>query len=77
MNIEQFEEWKEHPATQEIFDALEQTRDMDIQSLVDGNTLSADPGETAQLTARIVGKIQGLNQLINISYDAPDEEEEV
>lgn len=76
MNKEQFKEWKEHLITQEIFKALEQTKNMDIESLVEGNTLSADPGETAQLTARIVGKIQGLNQLINISYENEEGEEE-
>jgi len=61
MNKEQFIEWINHPMTLEVFEALRKTRDMDEQSLTNGNTLCVDPGETAQLTARIVGKIQGLN----------------
>ena len=74
MNKEQFYEWRANPMTIEIFEAIEQARRVDEESLLNGNTLCVDPGETAQLTARIVGKIQGLNQLINISYE--DEEDE-
>lgn len=74
MNLEQFTEWKEHPITKEIFVALKETRDMDVESLVRGGTLSTDPGETAQLTARIVGKIQGLNQILEISFEDDEEE---
>lgn len=77
MNLEQFMEWKENPITEEIFKALEETREMDIQSLISGNTLCTDPGETAQLTARIVGKIEGLTQLLDIGYDVSEGEEDV
>jgi len=76
MDLEQFTEWREHPITKEIFEALRETREMDIQSLVSGNTLCTDPGETAQLTARIVGKIEGLTQLIDIGYEAGEDNEE-
>ena len=76
MNREQFTEWREHPITKEIFDALRETRDMDVQSLVDGGTLATDMGETAQLTARIVGKIQGINQILDIDFEEEEQEKE-
>ena len=39
---------------------------MNEDSLINGNTLCSDPGETALLTARIVGTIEGLSEIDNI-----------
>lgn len=72
---ESFHEWRSHPVTIEVYKALEDTKKLDEENLINGNTLCTDPGETSLLTARIVGKIQGLNQLLNISYEDEGDEE--
>lgn len=72
MRKEQFDEWHSHPATIEIFKELEDVREDLKEDLARGATL----GSEVQ-TARLVGNIEGLNQLLNIKYegDADDEKQ--
>ena len=66
---EQFHEWKNHPVTKEIFVELKKTRQLLIDRLVIGSTI----GDTAEIThgntGRLVGHIEGLNQLLHISFE--------
>lgn len=66
---EQFHEWKNHPVTKEIFVELKKTRQLLIDRLVIGSTI----GDTAEIThgstSRLVGHIDGLNQLLHISFE--------
>jgi ribosome assembly protein YihI (activator of Der GTPase) len=70
---EQFYEWKRHPMTEEVFAALEEARAELLDRLGSGNTLSETADQTHGQTARLVGNIEGLNQILNISF--LDEEE--
>lgn len=69
ITAEQFAEWKEHPVTREIFQEIKST----IQDLKDklaaGQTLGNLADGTHGLTSRTVGQIDGLGQILNISYE--------
>lgn len=69
---EQFQEWKAHPVTKEIFIELNKVKTELIEQLVIGNTIGMDAQSTHGLTNRVVGQIDGLNQLINISFNDTD-----
>ena len=64
---EQFEEWRDHPITQEVFRIVHLQRDQIEESLGNGATLSPESMEsTAIQTAKAVGNVEGLNQLLRI-----------
>ena len=65
---EQFQEWKIHPVTKEIFAELTKVRSSIIEQLSYGNTIGPDAQATHGFTNRAVGQIDGLNQLLNISF---------
>jgi len=74
---EQFAEWKEHPVTKEIFGLLEEAK-KDLQDrLAGGHTLAQTADETHGMTSKLVGQIEGLNQLLNISYEVDEVADEV
>ena len=66
---EQFKEWKNHPVTKELFIELKKSRQSIIEQLANGGTIGADFDSTHGLTSRAVGQIDGLNQLLNISFE--------
>jgi len=68
MDREQFAEWASNPTTIEIKKHLQKQRDALSDNLSCGSTLGADPGETALLTARVVGTIEGLDEFLNLDY---------
>jgi len=74
MNSEQFQEWKSNPTTVEIFKELEKVRDDIKDALCSGQTLNSSSSETISNTARLIGNLEGINQLLNINYE--DEAEE-
>jgi len=76
ISAEQFAEWKEHPVTKEIFKEIRQCRDGLRDQLADGCTLGNDSHITHGLTNRVVGQLDGLNQLLSISYASTELEEE-
>ena len=65
---EQFQEWKTHPVTKEIFAELTKVRASIIEQLSYGNTIGPDAQATHGFTNRAIGQIDGLNQLLNISF---------
>jgi hypothetical protein len=72
ITAEQFAEWKEQPVTKEIFIALIDTKKALQERLANGHTLCQTSDATHGATSKVVGQIEGLNQLLNISYE--DEE---
>lgn len=68
MNQEQFYEWRNQEATVEVFKEIAAVRDQLKDHLARGDTVR-DQVETA----RVVGNIEGLNQLLNIDYEGGDE----
>ncbi len=77
VTAEQFAEWKEQPVTKEIFGLLKETREVLQERLASGGTLAQKADVTHGLTSKMVGHIEGLNQLLNISYEDADESADV
>ena len=69
---EQFQEWKTHPITKEIFAELTKVRASIIDQLSYGNTIGPDAQATHGFTNRAIGQIDGLNQILNISFAEND-----
>lgn len=69
ITAEQFQEWKEHPVTKEVFDELEKIQKALIEQMTYGNTIGHNADTTHGLTNQMVGHLKGLNQLLNISFD--------
>ena len=65
---EQFQEWKSHPVTIEIFAELSKAKTSLMNQLAIGSTIGYTAEDTHGLTNKIVGQIDGLNQLLNISF---------
>jgi len=68
ISAEQFQEWKNHPVTKELFTELKKARKELIDQLACGATIGSAEF-THGSTNRIVGHIEGLNQLLNISFE--------
>ena len=66
---EQFQEWKNHPVTKELFVELKKARQSLIEQLANGGTIGDTFDSTHGLTSKTVGQIDGLNQLLNISFE--------
>ena len=71
-----FEEWKSQSTTRIVFKELEATRDALQDDLAHGRTLCATADQTHGNTARIVGNIEGLEQVLNISFEDETQGEE-
>lgn len=76
MNKESFNEWRNSPTTVEIYKKLEEVKQALVDGLADGQTLSISADETHGNTAKTVGRINGLNQLLNITYETEEEANE-
>ncbi len=77
ITAEQFAEWKAQEVTKEIFGLLKEAK-KDLQDrLADGSTIRQTADETHGLTNKLVGQIEGLNQLLNISYETEESVEVV
>lgn len=70
MNIskEAFEEWKEHPVTKEIFSELKKVKKELLEQISTGATLGHSADVTHGLTNRMIGHIEGLDQLLGIDF---------
>jgi len=66
---EQFEEWKTHPVTIEIYKEVEKAKQSLQNTISDGLTIGQQADITHGLTNKIIGQIEGLNQLLNITYE--------
>lgn len=77
ITAEQFHEWKNHPVTKELFAALKKTKQDIVEQLANGNSIGPDAQATHGFTNRAVGQIDGLNQLLNISFEGDSVSNEV
>ncbi len=66
---EEFDEWKENPTTKQIFKELERMRANLLANLSKGTTLGQSADVTHGMTSKAVGQIEGLNQIINITFE--------
>jgi len=69
LSKESFDEWKEHPVTKEIFKEIKNAVEHLKLQLSEGATISFSAEETHGKTNYFVGQIEGLNQLLNISFE--------
>ena len=74
---EQFQEWKTHPVTKELFTELKKIRQSIIDNLRNGDSIGIDAETTHGVTNRLVGQISGLDQLLNISFEGDSIENDV
>ena len=72
---EQFSEWKAHPVTIEVYKEVVQAKQGLVSKLSEGATIAQTAEATHGMTNRVIGQINGLNQLLNLTYE--DNEEEV
>lgn len=68
ITAEEFQEWKEHKITQEVLQTLKGEQQMDMEYLASGGTISKDATLTTDF---LVGRIQGVNKILNIEYEEP------
>ena len=68
MTREQFEEWKSNPTTIKIYKIFDEVKKALEENLASGQTLCSTADETHGNTACMIGKIWGLNQLLNINF---------
>lgn len=72
---EQFAEWRNSAVTVEVMKLIEEQRDTIVEFLANGGTLNKS---SAVSTDFVVGRIQGLNELLNIEYEeSPEEKREL
>jgi len=74
---EQFSEWKASPVTIEIYKEVERAKQSLVSMLSKGTTIGQTAEETHGMTNRVIGQINGLNQLLNLTYEDEDNEEEI
>ena len=74
---EQFQEWKNHPVTKELFTEIKKTRQSIVDQLANGNSIGPDAQATHGFTNRAVGQLNGLDQLLNISFEGDSIDNEV
>ena len=77
LTSEQFQEWKNHPVTKEIFAEIKKTRQSIVYQLANGNSIGYEAAATHGTTNRLVGQIAGLDQLLNISFEDTSVDNEV
>jgi len=69
---EMFLEWKEHPVTREVFEEVGKAKQILLDNFSKGLTIGHLADITHGLTNKLYGQIEGLDQLLNITYE--DEE---
>jgi len=77
LTSEQFQEWKNHPVTKEIFAELKKSKQAIVEQLANGGSIGYTVDETHGFTNKLVGQINGLDQLLNISFEGDVVENEV
>jgi len=70
---EMMSEWMLHPVTKKIFEQLRKIRSDHQTVLCDGGTLNTDSSDKTSLqTALLLGKISGMNILLEIDLSEED-----
>jgi len=77
LTSEQFQEWKTNAVTIEILTELRKVRKVMESKLSNGNTIGQNAYETHGMTNRVVGNIEGLDQILNISFEGDSVENDV
>ena len=71
---EQFSEWKAHPVTIEVYEEVERAKKSLVLRLSEGATIDYAAEGTHGMTNKMIGQINGLNQLLNLTYEDTEEE---
>lgn len=66
---EQFVEWKTHPVTVEVYEEVELAKKGLLEQLMQGVSIGQRADVTHGLTNKVIGQIEGLNQLLNLTYE--------
>ena len=66
---EQFVEWKTHPVTIEVYEEVELAKQGLLEQLTQGVSIGQRADVTHGLTNKVIGQIEGLNQLLNLTYE--------
>jgi len=74
MTKEAFDEWKDHPVTKEISLAITQVKQDLLEKVSTGVTIGQTADETHGMTNRMLGHIEGLDQLLGIDFPADEAE---
>ena len=62
--------WKSLAITKELYAGLREERQVYVDMLSTGESLTGDPGKTAEKTAELVGMIKGIDLILNVQYEA-------
>jgi hypothetical protein len=65
-------EWQQNRVTKWFGSKLEEEIDRLGNMLRSGNTMASDPGATAQLTARMIGEISGIEASLDFMKEYHD-----
>ena len=65
---EMFAEWKEHPVTKEVMKEVRNKINDLTEKIIDGRTVGQSAEVTHGLTNKMIGQIDGLSQLLNITF---------
>ena len=71
---EAFDEWQEHPVTKEVFRSLKSIKHALLEDLANGTTVGHTADVTHGLTNRMVGHVEGINQLLNMYFEEVNKE---
>lgn len=73
---EEFLEWKSHPVTIEVYAEIKRAKERLVTHLSEGATIGYEAQVTHGQTNKIIGQIEGLNQLLNLTYEDEELKEE-
>ena len=73
---EMFLEWKAHPVTIEIFEEIKKAKQGLLEGFSRGITIGQRADVTHGLSNKLYGQLEGLNQLLNITYEDEEPTEE-
>ena len=73
---EQFLEWKEHPVTIEVYEEIKRAKQLLVDRLSEGATIGYEAQVTHGQTNKVIGQIEGLDQLLNLTYEDEEPNEE-
>jgi hypothetical protein len=75
IDSEAMKAWLTYPTTQAVFKELRADRDAISNALLDGSTLDLSSAEsTGMRTSFLLGRIKGLNTLLNMTVEGEDDQ---
>ncbi len=73
MNKEDFGQWLNSAATQQVFDKIREYRYSYVDALSSGQTLFHEAGKTQVETARVLGILHGIDLILEIKYEGNED----